>query len=283
MCRVLGVAPSGYYAWLLRPHSNRAMEDARLLRLIRASFTASNGVYGAPRVFLNFREAGETCSKHRVERLMHENGRRALHGYRTRRWVIGKPAVLIPNLLKRRFTATRPNAAWATDITYVRTSQGWLYLADVLDLFSRKVVGWAAGPTVHRKLVLNAVLPAVQQRRPRGTWIQSVVATPHFLEAAMAVSKKRSANQSLRAKLRSPGRPSVGRREDRQRFWAAIARGQYPAAAVADARVSWVVGARWLRQARGMPPSHVAPSAPPLSGRHLSFAEREHLALLRAQ
>jgi putative transposase len=90
MCRVLDVAPSGYYAWLKKPLSNRAKEDARLLRLIRASFTASQGIYGAPRVFLDLREAGETCSKHRVERLMRENNLRALHGYRTRRWSIGK-------------------------------------------------------------------------------------------------------------------------------------------------------------------------------------------------
>ncbi len=86
-----------------------------------------------------------------------------------------------------------------------------------------------------------------------------------------------------RPKLRSPGRPPVGRREDRQRFWAAIARGLYPEAAVAEARVSWVVGARWFRQAGGMPPTHLAPSAAPLSGRYLSFAEREQLALLRVQ
>jgi putative transposase len=173
MCSVLGVAPSGYYDWLQHPLSNRAIEDARLLRLIRASFTASQGIYGAPRVFLDLREAGETCSKHRVERLMRENGLRALHGYRTRRWSVGKPAVLIPNLLQRQFTVTRPNKAWVTDITYIRTWQGWLYLAVVIDLFSRKVVGWATGPTVHRELVLNAVLTAVRGRRPRGTLIHS--------------------------------------------------------------------------------------------------------------
>src|SRR5438477_2502797 len=89
MCRVLAVAPSGYYEWLQQPISNRGKEDARLLRLIRASFVASQGVYGAPRVFLDLREAGEPCSKHRVERLMRENSLRALHGYRTRRWSVG--------------------------------------------------------------------------------------------------------------------------------------------------------------------------------------------------
>lgn len=173
LCRVLEVAPSGYYAWLKQPLSNRAQEDARLLRLIRASFAASQGIYGAPRVFLDLREAGETCSKHRVTRLMREHRLRALHGYRTRRWSVGKPAVLIPNVLQRRFTVSRPNRAWVTDITYVRTWQGWLYLAVVLDLFSRKVVGWAARPTIHRELVLDAVLMAVRARRPRGTLIHS--------------------------------------------------------------------------------------------------------------
>src|SRR5436189_475731 len=97
MCRILGVAPSGYYEWLTHPVSNRAQEDARLLRLIRASFTASQGIYGAPRVFLDLREAGETCSKHRVARLMRVNRMRALHGYRTRRWSVGKPSTLLPN------------------------------------------------------------------------------------------------------------------------------------------------------------------------------------------
>ena len=151
LCRVLEVAPSGYYAWLKQPLSNRAQEDARLLRLIRASFIASQGIYGAPRVCLDLREAGETCSQHRVARLMRENQLRALHGYRTRRWSVGKPAVLIPNLLQRRFTVSRPNRVWVTDITYVRTWQGGLYVAVVMDLFARKIVGWAARPTIHRE------------------------------------------------------------------------------------------------------------------------------------
>jgi putative transposase len=173
MCRILCVASSGYYEWLQQPVSNRAREDARLLRLIRASFVASQGVYGAPRVFLDLREAGETCSKHRVARLMRLNNLRALHGYRTRRWSVGKPAVLIPNILQRQFTVTRPNKAWVTDITYIRTWQGWLYLAVVMDLFSRKIVGWAARPTIHRELVLDAVLMAVRRRRPRRTLVHS--------------------------------------------------------------------------------------------------------------
>jgi len=183
MCRVLEVAPSGYYDWLKQPVSKRAQEDARLLRLIRASFMASQGIYGAPRVFLDLREAGETCSKHRVERLMRLNGLRALHGYRTRRWSVGKPSVLIPNILQRQFTVTRRNKAWVTDITYIRTWQGWLYLAVVMDLFSRMVIGWSAGPTIRRELVLDAVLMAVRRRRPRGTIIHSDQGTQYGSDA----------------------------------------------------------------------------------------------------
>jgi len=173
MCRVLEVAPSGYYAWLQQPLSNHAQEDARLLRLIQASFTASHGIYGAPRVFLDLREAGETCSKHRVARLMRENHLRALHGFRIRRWSIGKPSVLIPNLLQRQFSVSRPNKVWVTDITYIRTWQGWLYLAVVMDLFSPKIVGWSAGSCIQRELVLDAVLMAIRRRRARGTMIHS--------------------------------------------------------------------------------------------------------------
>ena len=106
----------------------------RLLRLIRASFKASHGIYGSPRVFLDLREGGETCSKHRVARLMRANNIRALHGYRTRHYSSGKSAVIAPDLVKRNFDVIRLNKVWVTDITYIRTWQGWLYLAVVMDL-----------------------------------------------------------------------------------------------------------------------------------------------------
>jgi putative transposase len=173
MCRLLEVARSGYYAWLQEPVSPRAQEDVRILGLIRASFAASHGIYGAPRVFLDLREAGETCSKHRVARLMRVNKIRARHGYRTRSYAVTKPSALIPNILQRQFTVTKPNRTWVTDITYIRTWQGWLYLAVVMDLFSRKIVGWATKPTIGRALILDAVMMAVRQRRPRGTVIHS--------------------------------------------------------------------------------------------------------------
>ena len=173
MCRLLGVARSGYYVWLRKPNSDRELEDKRLVRLIRASFEASQGVYGAPRVFLDLREAGETCSKHRVARLMRENGIRAQPGYRTRRYVAGKPAELIPDLVKRNFEVSKPNRVWVSDITYIRTWEGWLYLAIVMDLFSRKIVGWATRSTIHRDLVLDAVMMSVKERQPQETIIHS--------------------------------------------------------------------------------------------------------------
>jgi putative transposase len=105
---------------------------------------------------------------------MRQANLRAAHGYRTRRSAVGKPSVLIPNLLQRQFTVTRRNTAWVTDITYIRTWQGWLYLAVVMDLYARKIMGWATAPTIHRELVLNAVLMAVRRRRPRGTLIHSI-------------------------------------------------------------------------------------------------------------
>ena len=173
MCRVLEVAPSGYYAWLQKPVCQRALEDIRLLRLIRASHMASHGIYGAPRVFLDLREAGETCSKHRVMRLMRVNKIRAVRGYRIRHSATIKPSELIPNILQRKFDVASANKAWVTDITYIRTWEGWLYLAVVMDLFSRKIIGCSTRPTIARELVLDAVLMAVRRRRPRRTVIHS--------------------------------------------------------------------------------------------------------------
>lgn len=167
MCRVLGVARSGFYDWLARPLSDRAIEDQRLLVLIRASYVASGGVYGARRVFLDLREAGETCGRHRVARIMRINKIKALRGYRAPRAIKGRPSIIAPNRLKREFTVATPDHAWVTDITYIRTWQGWLFLAVVLDLYSRKVVGWSMKPTLAKELVLDAILMAVWRRKPK--------------------------------------------------------------------------------------------------------------------
>lgn len=167
MCRVLEVAPSGLYEWLRRPLSDRAIEDQRLLVLIRASYAASGGVYGYRRVHLDLREIGESCGKHRIARVMKINGIKAIHGYKIPRGKYGRPSIITPNKLNREFTVKRPDRAWVTDITYIRTWQGWLYLAVVLDLFARKVVGWSMKPTLARELVLDAILMAVWRRKPK--------------------------------------------------------------------------------------------------------------------
>ena len=169
MCRVLKVCRSGFYAWLHKPLSDRAIEDQRLLVLVRASYAASGGVYGAPRVFLDLREVGESCGKHRVAKIMRENKIKALRGYKAPRAIAGRPSIIAPNRLQRQFTVERPDHAWVTDITYIRTWQGWLYLAVVIDLFARNVVGWSMKPTLAKELVVDALLMAVWRRKPTDT------------------------------------------------------------------------------------------------------------------
>jgi putative transposase len=166
MCRMLQIARSGFYAWLHKPMSERAIEDQRLLGLIKDSYAASSGVYGSPRVFLDLREAGETCGKHRVARIMRTHKIKALRGYKAPRHIVGRPSLIAPNPLQREFTVDAPDIAWVTDITYIRTWQGWLYLSVVVDLFSRKVVGWSMKPSLSREVALDALLMAVTRRRP---------------------------------------------------------------------------------------------------------------------
>ena len=167
MCRVLRVARSGFYDWLHKPLSNRAIEDRRLLALIRESYAASGGIYGSLRVFADLREAGERCGKHRVARIMREHKIKALRGYKAPRRIVGRPSLIAPNRLNREFSVEAPNQAWVTDITYLRTWQGWLYLAVVIDLYARKVVGWSMKPTLAKELALDALLMAVWRRKPR--------------------------------------------------------------------------------------------------------------------
>ncbi len=167
MCQILEVAPSGFYAWIHEPLSARAIEDERLLELIRESYVASGRIYGSPRVFLDLREAGEYIGRKRVARIMREHGIRAIRGYKTPRHLISVPSVIAPNRLQRQFTVERPDVAWVTDITYIRTWQGWLYRAVVMDLHSRMIIGWSMQPTLVRDLVLDALLMALWRRKPR--------------------------------------------------------------------------------------------------------------------
>lgn len=167
MCRVLRVSRGGFYQWLDKPLSDRAIEDERLLGQIRDSYVASGGVYGYRRVLGDLREAGETCGKHRVAKIMRANRIKAVRGYKAPRHIAGRPSILAPNRLQRRFHVDQPDQAWVTDITYLRTCQGWLYLAVVIDLHSRKVIGWSMKPTLARELAIDALLMAVMRRRPK--------------------------------------------------------------------------------------------------------------------
>jgi putative transposase len=167
MCRVLRVSRGGFYQWLHTPMSERAIEDQRLLGVIRDSYVASSGVYGARRVFGDLREAGETCGKHRVAKIMRAHKIKAIRGYKAPRHIVGRPSIIAPNRLERQFTVDAPDRAWVTDITYLRTWQGWLYLAVVIDLHSRKVIGWSMKPTLARELALDALLMALTRRAPK--------------------------------------------------------------------------------------------------------------------
>ncbi|AYU91764.1 IS3 family transposase [Serratia ureilytica] len=166
MCRVLHVARAGFYAWLHNPVSARDKDNQRLLTLIRDSYSLSGGVYGYRRVHGDLNEIGETCGKNRVGRLMQLNRIKAVRGYKAPRRIAGRPSVVAPNRVQRQFTVVRANQVWVTDITYIRTWQGWLYMAVVIDLFARNVVGWSMKPTLSRELALDALMMAVWRRRP---------------------------------------------------------------------------------------------------------------------
>lgn len=165
---MLKVHPSGYYAWLSEPKSARVKDDQRLLGLIKHSWLESGGVYGYRKIHADLRELGEGCGRHRVARLMRAEGLRSQTGYRRQPGRYGgKPATPAPNRLERQFNVNEPNRVWVTDITYIRTYEGWLYLAVVLDLFSRQVIGWLMKSRMSSDLAIDALLMAVWRRKPR--------------------------------------------------------------------------------------------------------------------
>jgi len=164
---MLRVQRSGYYAWIKQPKSARQQEDERLLGLIKQFWLESGCVYGYRKIYKDLREHGGRCGVNRVARLMKQEGLKAQVGYSKPRYKGGKVAVLAENHLNQEFDAQQPNQAWVTDMTYVRTYEGWLFLAVVIDLFSRQVVGWSMQPRMHVDLVLNALLMAVWRRKPK--------------------------------------------------------------------------------------------------------------------
>lgn len=168
LCQMMRVHPSGYYAWLERPRSRRAREDDVLLGHVKHAWLESGGVYGYRKIHADLRELGIECGKHRVHRLMRTEGLRSQTGYRRRPGArAGRISTIAPNRLEQRFDVDAPNRAWVTDITYIRTHEGWLYLAVVIDLFSRQVIGWSMQSRIDRELVLSALLMAVWRRQPK--------------------------------------------------------------------------------------------------------------------
>jgi putative transposase len=166
MCRIFKIHASGFYAWLEKPFSDRTLEDQRLLKLIKKFYIASGATYGSPWIYRDLRESGETCSVHRVAKIMKQNKLKAQIGYKRRYMKGGKTANIADNILDRDFSPDKPNRRWVSDITYVRTYEGFLYVATVLDLFSRRVIGWSMDKNIDRHLVINALLMAVWGRQP---------------------------------------------------------------------------------------------------------------------
>ncbi len=204
-CEVLGVSRSGFYGWLRRPPSRRAKRHEALTSEIRKSFLASDRTYGARRVWHDILEAGHSCCLHTIERLMKHN---ALRAKPKRRRLPGDSGVrpaseLAANILDRQFHAPAPNCRWAADFTYVWTLQGWLYVAVVLDLFSRRIVGWSMRAEMTADLVSDALMMALWRRgRPRerlhhsdrGTQYTSAQCQSLMIEHGVVCSLSRSGN-----------------------------------------------------------------------------------------
>ena len=166
MCEALGLSRSGFYGWLTRAPSARTQSDTVLGQAVRASFLASDRVYGARRVWRDVRAAGHACGLHRIERLMRAQALQARPKRRGRPVDTGDrcPGALAPNVLDRQFVASAPNQKWVADFTFVWTAEGWLYVAVVLDLFSRRVVGWSMHAAMTAQLVTDALTMAVWRR-----------------------------------------------------------------------------------------------------------------------
>ncbi|HCI6474857.1 TPA: IS3 family transposase [Klebsiella quasipneumoniae subsp. quasipneumoniae] len=166
LCRVLDVHPSGFYAWFKQPYSQRHQVDLRLTGQIKQFWLESGCVYGYRKIHLDLRDSGQQCGVNRVWRQMNRAGIKAQVGYRSPRAHKGEISIVSPNRLQRQFNPDAPDERWVTDITYIRTHEGWLYLAVVVDLFSRKIIGWSMQSRMTKDIVLNALLMAIWRRNP---------------------------------------------------------------------------------------------------------------------
>ena len=167
MCRVLKVSRSGYYAWRVRPESHRAKTDRELTGVIRRVHAESKQVYGRPKVTAELKAEGYRCGQRKVERLMRLAGLRGCPQRRFKVTTQRNPChPVAENLIQQDFTAEAPNQRWASDITFISTHQGWLYLAVIMDLYSRRIVGWSMSRHINRHLVIDALSMAIGARRP---------------------------------------------------------------------------------------------------------------------
>ena len=167
LCEVLEVSRSGFYAWSVRPPSQRAVTDGKLVPLIRASHAQSRGTYGSPRVYEDLRALACRVSRKRVARLMRSEGLAARRPRRYKATTDSQHAQPVaPNLVARKFQAEEPNRVWVTDMTYVWTWEGWLFLAAIVDIFSRRIVGWALAEHLRTELALEALGMALGMRQP---------------------------------------------------------------------------------------------------------------------
>ncbi len=202
MCLLLGVSRSGYYAYGMQCSSTRRKANERLLDEIKRSYKAGRGAYGSPRITTDLRERGLLCGKNRVARLMRINGIAAKTKRRFKATTNSRHCLAVaPNLLNKCFAATEPDRVWVSDITYVWTHEGWLYLATVLDLFSRKIVGWAMGERITSELVIRAFNQAVWKRKPApGLILHSDRGGQYASDAFRAVLTRHGIIQSMSAK-----------------------------------------------------------------------------------
>ena len=201
---MLDVHPSGFYAWLQQPDSRRHHADLRLTGLIKQFWLESGCVYGYRKIHLDLRDTGQQCGVNRVWRLMKRAGIRAQVGYRSPRARKGETSIVTPNRLQRQFNPEAPDERWVTDITYIRTHEGWLYLAVVVDLFSRKVIGWSMQPRMTKDIVLNALLMAVWRRNPQK---QVLVHSDQGSQFKSASFRKLLDEHQLLASYSKPGYP----------------------------------------------------------------------------
>jgi IS30 family transposase len=294
----LPIAPSTYHAHKAQPVSDADLADAWMANTMLDVWRANRSLYGSDKLWTVMQKAGHHVGRDQVARLMKilgiEGVTRGKHRtVTTRRDPVG---VRHPDLVKRAWsTPTRPDQWWVADFTYVWTLAGFAYVSFVTDVFSRRILGWRVSMSKATPLVMSALEQALFTRRRQDARFSSNGLVFHSdagsqggfnrssqhlnMEVAMQTRHQRQlAIRKMRGKMWSPGRPSTARREDRVQFWEAIGRGLETDAAAAEAGVASAVGCRWFREAGGMPPLELCP----VSGRYLSFSEREEIAILYA-